>query len=87
MRTVGIICGVGFVESHLPELYLNKGFKVKISVIDIKKSDTYQHLFNLKNSDNLNICEWNTENMERFREFVSECELIILGGVALQVIL
>ncbi|WP_339699764.1 NAD-dependent epimerase/dehydratase family protein [uncultured Marixanthomonas sp.] len=84
MKTVGIIGGSGFIGSHITKKFLQKGFNVKVSVTDIKKSEKYEHLFNLGNSDNLNISPLKVENLEAFEDFISDCEIVIHGGTPFQ---
>ncbi len=84
MKTVGIIGGSGFIGSHVTKKFLEEGFNVKVSVTDIKKSEKYEHLFNLGNSDNLNISPLKVENIEALKDFVSDCELVIHGGTPFQ---
>ncbi|RFN60085.1 NAD-dependent epimerase/dehydratase family protein [Marixanthomonas ophiurae] len=84
MKTVGIIGGAGFIGSYITKKFLKKGFNVKVSVTDIKKSEKYKHLFNLENSDNLNISSLRVENLEVLKDFISDCELVIHGGTPFQ---
>lgn len=84
MKTVGIIGGSGFIGSHITKKFLEKGFNVKVSVTDIKKSEKYEHLFNLGNSDSLNITPLRVENLEALKDFISDCEIVIHGGTPFQ---
>ena len=84
MKTVGIIGGSGFIGSYITKQFLEEGFNVKVSVTDIKKSEKYQHLFNCKNSDNLNISSLRVENLEVLKEFISDCDIVIHGGTPFQ---
>lgn len=84
MKTVGIIGGSGFIGSHITKKFLREGYNVKVSVTDIKKSEKYQHLFTLENSDNLNLSQLNVENIEVLKDFISDCEIVIHGGTPFQ---
>lgn len=84
MKTVGIIGGSGFIGSYITKKFLAENFNVKVSVTDIKKSEKYQHLFNLKNSDNLNISPLMVENLNDLKDFISDCEIVIHGGTPFQ---
>lgn len=84
MKTVGIIGGSGFIGSYITKKFLAEGFNVKVSVTNIKKSEKYQHLFNLENSDNLNISPLKVENLNDLKDFISDCEIVIHGGTPFQ---
>ncbi|HBL80577.1 MAG TPA: dihydroflavonol 4-reductase [Aequorivita sp.] len=84
MKTVGIIGGSGFIGSYTTKKFLEEGYNVKVSVTDIKKSEKYQHLFSLANSDNLNISGLKVEDLEVLKDFVSDCEIVIHGGTPFQ---
>lgn len=84
MKTVGIIGGSGFIGSHITKKFLDEGYSVKVSVTDIKKSEKYKHLFNLENSDNLNISALKVEDLEVLKDFISDCEIVIHGGTPFQ---
>jgi hypothetical protein len=84
MKTVGIIGGSGFIGSHTTQKFLNKGYNVKVSVTDIKKSDKYEHLFNLANADNLSISALKVEDLEVLKDFISDCEIVVHGGTPFQ---
>lgn len=84
MKTVGIIGGSGFIGSYITKKFLEEGYSVKVSVTDIKKSEKYKHLFNLENSDNLNISALKVEDLETLKDFISDCEIVIHGGTPFQ---
>ena len=84
MKTVGIIGGSGFIGSYITKKFLEEGYSVKVSVTDIKKSEKYQHLFNLENSDNLNISSLKVEDLDVLKDFMSDCEIVIHGGTPFQ---
>ncbi len=80
MKTVGLIGGSGLIGSHTTQKFLNEGYNLKVSVTDIKKSEKYQHLFNLENTDNLNISALKVEDLETLKDFISDCEIVVHGG-------
>ncbi len=84
MKTVGIIGGTGFLGSHITKRFLLEGYKVKVSVTDIRKIEKYNHLFNLEYSDNLNNSALKVEDLEPLKDFISGCEIIIHGGTPFQ---
>ncbi len=84
MKTVGIIGGSGFIGSYITKKFLEEGYNVKVSVTDIKKSEKYKHLFNLENSDNLNISALKVEDLEVLKDFISDCEIVVHGGTPFQ---
>lgn len=84
MKTVGIIGGSGFIGSYTTKKFLEECYSVKVSVTDIKKSEKYEHLFNLENSDNLNISALKVEDLENLKDFISDCEIVVHGGTPFQ---
>ncbi|MDN3724874.1 NAD-dependent epimerase/dehydratase family protein [Aequorivita sp. SDUM287046] len=84
MKTVGIIGGSGFIGSYITKKFLKENYNVKVSVTDIKKSEKYQHLFSLKNSDNLNISALKMEDLEILKDFISDCEIVVHSGTPFQ---
>ena len=84
MKKIGIIGGSGFIGSHTTKIFLEKGFKVKVSATDISKKEKYQHLWQLKNADNLQIQQLDVTNKEDLKEFVKDCNILIHGGTPFQ---
>lgn len=84
MKTVGIIGGAGFIGSYITRKFLEEGYRVQISVTDITKSRKYQHLFNLKNSENLRIRGFKMEHKAHLRDFVKNCCILIHSGTPFQ---
>lgn len=84
MEKVGIIGGSGFIGSHITNLFLEKGYEVKVSTTDISKEEKYEHLMDLNHSDLLHICELNVEDKAQLREFVKNCDIVIHGGTPFQ---
>lgn len=84
MKTVGIIGGSGFIGSYITRKFLEEDFNVKVSVTSIHKSEKYQHLFNLKNSENLNLRAFKLEDIDLLRDFIEDCEIVIHSGTPFQ---
>ena len=84
MKRVGIIGGSGFIGSYITRKFLEEAYEVKVSVTDINKSEKYEHLFNLKNSDNLHIRALKVEQLEALENFIKDCDLVIHSGTPFQ---
>jgi dihydroflavonol-4-reductase len=84
MKKVGIIGGSGFIGSYNTQKFLNEGYQVKVSTIDISKKEKYQHLLTLKNADNLEIVQLDVENKRELNDFLKDCEIVIHGGTPFQ---
>jgi len=84
MKRVGIIGGSGFIGSYITRKFLKKGYNVKVSATDIKKSEKFRHLFNLKNADNLNISAMKVEDIKDLEDFIYDCDILIHGGTPFQ---
>jgi len=80
MKKIGIIGGSGFIGSYITKKFLKEGFQVKVSATDITKKEKYEHLWNLKNADNLQIQQLDVTNKEELKEFVKDCNILIHGG-------
>lgn len=84
MKKVGIIGGAGFIGSYITRKFLMEGYQVKVSVIDIHRSEKYEHLFNLENSENLNLRPLKLENGEALENFIEDCNIVIHSGTPFQ---
>jgi len=84
MKKVGIIGGSGFIGSYITRKFLKEGYSVKVSVTDIKKREKFRHLFELKNSDNLNISAMKVEDTKDLEDFIYDCDILIHGGTPFQ---
>ncbi len=84
MKTAGIIGGSGFIGSYITRKFLAEGYEVKVSVTDMNKSEKYQHLFDLKNSDNLNIRGLKLEDIDTLQDFIKDCEIVVHSGTPFQ---
>ncbi len=80
MKTVGIIGGSGFIGGHTTKTFLEKGFRVKVSVINISNTAEYNYLKTLPNAENLEIVPLKVENKNQLETFVADCNIIIHAG-------
>ncbi|MEY8848510.1 hypothetical protein AB9K26_06830 [Psychroserpens sp. XS_ASV72] len=77
MKKIGIIGGSGYIESDIISTFLEKQYDVKISTSDITKKVNYQHLMDLKNSDNLYVCELDTSSKTDLSNFTKDCDFVV----------
>ena len=84
MKTVGVIGGSGFIGSYITKVFLEHGFKVRVSSTDISNKEKYKHLHSLENSDHLEIAALNLEDKSTIKDFVSDCQIVIHGGTPFQ---
>ncbi|WP_296311662.1 NAD-dependent epimerase/dehydratase family protein [Winogradskyella sp. UBA3174] len=84
MKTIGIIGGSGFIGSHTTKKFLQEGFKVRVSATDISKTEKYNHLKELPNSENLEILPLKVENKNQLKEFIKGCDIVVHGGTPFQ---
>ncbi|MEO5889473.1 MAG: NAD-dependent epimerase/dehydratase family protein [Ferruginibacter sp.] len=80
MKTAGIIGGAGFIGSYVTRIFLENGFRVRVSATDISREDKYQHLAKFGNAKNLEIVQLNVESKEALQNFVEGCQVIVHGG-------
>ena len=80
MKKIGIVGGSGFIGSYITKKFLEEGYHVKVSATDIFNEEKYKHLWELENSDRLQIQQLDVANEEELQEFVSDCSIIIHGG-------
>ncbi len=84
MKKAGIIGGSGFIGSHITKIFLENGFEVKASTTDISNEGKYQHLMDLKHSENLHISELDVQDKQQLKQFVSDCDVVVHGGTPFQ---
>jgi dihydroflavonol-4-reductase len=84
MQTAGIIGGSGFIGSHVTRLFLEHGYKVKVSATDISKTEKYEHLKTLPNAENLDIVALNVQDEAALASFVQGCDILVHGGTPFQ---
>ncbi|MCB0382165.1 MAG: hypothetical protein KDD05_02330 [Psychroserpens sp.] len=77
MKKAGFIGGSGFIESDIISLLLNKNFDVKVSTTDISRKENYEHLMELDHSENLYVCEIDTQLKSALSNFTKDCDLVI----------
>lgn len=84
MKNVGIIGGSGFIGSYNVKIFLSEGYRVKASVTDISKTEKYEHLKQLPDSENLEIVQLNVEDKTALASFIEGCNIIVHGGTPFQ---
>ncbi|WP_456439704.1 hypothetical protein [Psychroserpens sp.] len=77
MKKAGVIGGSGFIESEIISLLLNTNFDVKVSTIDISKKENFEHLMELNHSENLYVCEIDSEHKSAIHNFTKDCDVVI----------
>lgn len=77
MKKVGVIGGLGFIESEIISLLLQKQFDVKVSTEDISKKENYQHLMELDHAEHLHVCEINSTTKSDIQQFSKDCDYVI----------
>ncbi|MBL0358209.1 MAG: NAD-dependent epimerase/dehydratase family protein [Chitinophagaceae bacterium] len=80
MQTAGIIGGAGFIGSWVTKIFLENNFKVKVSSTDISNKAKYEHLYQLNNAGNLEICPLDLLQPESIAAFSEGCDIIVHGG-------
>ena len=84
MKKVGIIGGSGFIGSYNTKKFLEEGYMVKASTTDISRKEKYEHLLQLRNSENLEMAQLDVENKTQLMEFLRGCQIVIHGGTPFQ---
>jgi len=78
LKTVLVTGASGYIASHCIKVLLEKGFKVKGSVRDLKKVDISKIYFDdLINKENLQLCELNLLSDRGWNEAVKDCDFLI----------
>ncbi len=80
MKRIGIIGGSGFIGSHTTKRFLEEGYLVRASVLDLSRKNEYEHLDQLPNSEHLEIFPLDVENATQLRDFLAGCHIIIHCG-------
>ena len=84
MKKVGVIGGAGFIGSYITQKFLEEGYSVKVSTIDISQKGKYEHLRKLKNAEHLEIVQLDVENKQQLLDFLQGCVIVIHGGSPFQ---
>ena len=84
MKTVGIIGGSGYIGSYNTRKFLAEGYRVKVSVTDISRTDKYEHLRQLPHAEHLEIVELDVENKAQLDHFLQGCQMVVHGGTPFQ---
>ena len=84
MQTVGIVGGSGFIGSYITQIFLEEGFKVKVSSTDINNKSKYEHLLTLNNADKLELCALDVRDITMVKDFVKGCDVLVHAGTPFQ---
>lgn len=84
MKTVGIIGGAGFIGSYVTRQFLESGFKVKVSAMDISNKEKYAHLSGLPNAANMEIAPLDVQNIDQLKAFAAGCDILVHSGTPFQ---
>ena len=84
MKTVGIIGGAGYIGSYVTRQFLENGFKVKVSALDISNKEKYAHLYTLPHAENLELAPLDVQNLDQLKAFAEGCDILVHGGTPFQ---
>jgi UDP-glucose 4-epimerase len=74
-KKVLITGGAGFIGSHTVDIFLKKGFEVR--VIDNFSGGSYKNIDHLKNNNKFKLEETNILNLEKHKNFIKECNYVV----------
>ncbi len=84
MQTAGIIGGSGFIGSYITKIFLEEGYRVRVSSTNIQIKSKYEHLFSFENAQNLTILPLDVRDLEGLQYFVNGCDVLIHAGTPFQ---
>lgn len=84
MKTVGIIGGAGFIGSYVTRQFLENGYRVKVSALDISRKEKYAHLSSLPHAQNMELVPLDVQNLDQLKAFAAGCDLLVHGGTPFQ---
>ncbi len=84
MQTVGIIGGAGFIGSYVTKQFLENGYRVKVSALDISNKEKYAHLSGLPNAANMEFAPLDVQNIDQLKAFAAGCDILVHGGTPFQ---
>ncbi len=84
MKTAGIIGGAGFIGSYVTKQFLENGFKVKVSALDISNRKKYAHLSALPLAENLELVSLDVQNIAQLEAFAEGCDILVHNGTPFQ---
>lgn len=74
-KTVLITGGAGFIGSHAVDLFIANGYKVRC--IDNLAGGNLKNISHLKNEKNFNFEKGDILKLDKFKNFIKECEYVI----------
>lgn len=84
MKTVGIIGGAGFIGSYVTKQFLENGYRVKVSALDLSNQEKYAHLSALPHAENLELVPLDVQNLDRLKAFAAGCDILVHSGTPFQ---
>lgn len=84
MQTVGIIGGAGFIGSYITKQFLENGFRVKVSAMDISRQEKYAHLSGLPHAENMELVPLDVQHLGQLKAFAAGCDILVHGGTPFQ---
>ena len=84
MKKVGIIGGAGFIGSYVTKQFLENGFKVKVSALDISNKEKYAHLSTLPHAENMELAPLDVQNLDQLKAFAAGCDILVHSGTPFQ---
>ncbi len=84
MKNIGVIGGAGFIGSHIVKRFLEAGHKVKVSITDSPQSHKYEHLKQLKGSDQLVLEPLDLKDEGSIQRFIKDQQIVVHTGTPFQ---
>lgn len=84
MKKVGIIGGAGFIGSYVTKQFLENGYRVKVSALDISNKGKYIHLSTLPHAGNLELAPLDVQNLDQLKAFAAGCDILVHSGTPFQ---
>lgn len=84
MQTVGIIGGAGFIGSYVTKQFLENGYRVKVSALDISNKEKYAHLSTLPHAANMELVPLDVQHLDQLKAFAAGCDILVHGGTPFQ---
>lgn len=84
MKKAGIIGGAGFIGSYVTKQFLENGYRVKVSALDISNKEKYAHLSGLSHAENLELAPLDVQNLDQLKAFAAGCDILVHSGTPFQ---